>query len=75
MKQSAPSTQAKPDPADPALQGEGNYTAARRYRKSVEDFVESGQVEPAARDAAPEDEQQARELKEAEEAGRAHARK
>jgi hypothetical protein len=64
-----------PDPADPALQGEGNYTAARRYRKSVEKFVEAGKVAPAAHEAAPDDARQARELQEAEAAGRAHARK
>ena len=44
----------RPDTDDPALQGEGNYTAARRHRQSVKDFVESGDVERAAREAAPD---------------------
>jgi hypothetical protein len=59
---------------DPALQGEGNYTAARRHRESVENFVDSGQVERAARDAEPEDEEEAAELRDAEAEGREHAK-
>ncbi|MEO5771515.1 MAG: hypothetical protein ABIQ29_05550 [Burkholderiaceae bacterium] len=56
------------------LQGEGNYDAARRHRQSVKDFVQSGQVETAARRAAPHDDAQARELEAAEEAGKSHAK-
>ena len=56
------------------LQGEGNYDAARRHRESVEEFVESGQVEAAARDAAPRDDAEAREMQAAEEAGKSHAK-
>lgn len=62
-------------PDDPALQGEGNYTAARRHRKSVKQFIESGQVDEAARDAEPDSSEEARELLEAERQGLAHARK
>ena len=63
------------DHGGPVLQGEGNYTAARRHRESVKKFVDSGQVEPAAREAAPDSPAEAQELKAAEDAGRAHARK
>ncbi len=56
------------------LQGEGNYDAARRHRESVEEFVESGQVEGAARDAAPNDEAEAREMEAAEAVGKSHAK-
>lgn len=62
-------------PEDPALQGEGNYTAARRHRKSVKEFIESGQVEEAARNAEPDSAEEARELQEAEKQGRDHAKK
>lgn len=67
----------KPDsPAeDPALQGEGNYTAARRHRKAAEDFVESHDIEQAARDAAPQSAEEAQALHDAEQAGKSHARK
>jgi hypothetical protein len=57
------------------IEGEGNYTAARRHRKSVEDFVEDGRVEEAAQDAAPDSAEQADELRQAEDEGRSHARK
>ncbi len=72
-----PRPQPNPDvaPDDPPLQGEGNYTAARRHRESVRDFVDAGLVEDAARHAAPVDETEASELKQAEEAGLSHARK
>jgi len=61
----------KPD----AVEGEGNYTAARRHRQSVEQFVDDGKVEPAARDAAPDSAAEAEQLRSAEEAGRAHAKR
>ena len=66
---------AKPGQADPALQGEGNYTAARRHRLSVKKFVDSGRVEEAAQETAPDTDAQAQELKRAEDAGLSHARK
>lgn len=60
---------------DPALQGEGNYSAARRHRRSAEEFVQSGQVGAAARKASPDSQQQARQMREAEKIGKSHARK
>lgn len=60
---------------DPELQGEGNYTAARRYRGSAKEFLESGKVGPAAEAAAPENDTQRREMQAAEEEGKSHARK
>jgi hypothetical protein len=68
---------AKDQPAtdDPAMQGEGNYTAARRHRASAEKFVASGQVDAAAHDAAPDNAEEAQELRDAEEAGKAPARR
>ena len=57
------------------LQGEGNYTAGRRYDKAQEQFAKSGQVDDAARRAAPESEEEREALKKAEEEGRRHARK
>ena len=66
----------KPDPdLDPALQGEGNYSAARRHRKSAEAFVKTGKVPRAARAAAPQSPADARELLDAEQAGLAPTRK
>ena len=62
-----------PDKKD-QVQGEGDYEAARRYDKSVEQFAKSGKVEPAAQAAAPKSEQEAEELKRAEEAGKSHSK-
>jgi hypothetical protein len=59
---------------DPPMQGEGNYTAARRYDKAQREFVESGQVPEAARDAAPDSAAEAEELQRAEREGRAHSK-
>lgn len=33
------------------IQGEGNYDAARRYRKAQEEFARSGKVDEAAHEA------------------------
>lgn len=65
----------EPATDDPALQGEGNYDAARRHRESVETFVESGRVDEAARDAEPKDADEERELEDAEAEGRSHAKR
>jgi hypothetical protein len=55
------------------VQGEGDYEAARRYDKAGREFDESGKVEPAAHEAAPESAAEADEMKRAEEAGKSHS--
>ena len=62
------------DAGDPPLQGEGNYTAARRHRESEEAFAASGRVEKAAHDAAPRTAEEAEQLRAAEKKGRAPAK-
>jgi len=57
-----------------SIQGEGDYRAAREYREDVKEYLEHADVEKAAREAAPRDPQEARELEEAEAAGRSRAR-
>ena len=61
--------------SDAPLQGEGNYTAARRYDKAQEEFVKSGQVDDAARRAEPRSAEERDELQKSEEEARRHARK
>lgn len=61
-------------PSKDKVQGEGDYEAGRRYDKASREFAESGKVEPAARDAAPEDARTADELKRAEEEGKSHSK-
>lgn len=56
------------------LQGEGNYDAARRYDKAQRDFVESGQVDDAARKAAPKNAEEEKALQRAEQEGKSHAK-
>ncbi|MDR6535705.1 hypothetical protein [Variovorax soli] len=62
------------DPKDPDIQGEGNYDATRRYDKAATDFVKSGKVEQAARDARPKNEAEAEALRKAEQEGKSHAK-
>ena len=57
-----------------ALQGEGNYEAARRYDEAQKRFVDSGRVDEAAEQAAPKSEAEAEALRRAEEAGKSHAK-
>lgn len=58
-----------PAPATGKVEGEGNYTAARRHRASVRKFIKSGQVEDAARDAEPQTPVEEQALFDAERAG------
>ncbi len=62
-----------PTKKDP-VQGEGDYDAARRYDKSAKEFAESGKVEQAAHDAAPQSAEQASEMQEAENIGKSHSK-
>lgn len=55
-------------------QGEGNVEAGRHYNRDTREFVQSGQVERAARDAAPQSQQESDAMRSAEEEGRAHAK-
>jgi len=58
----------------PNIQGEGDYEAARRYRKGVKGFVDKTNVDKAAHEAAPKSSDEQREMDEAERAGRAHSK-
>lgn len=71
--------QKAPNPAGtakdhPRVQGEGDYEAARNYRKDVEEFIDSGKVDEAMREAAPRNEAEARQMEKAEKAGKARAK-
>lgn len=58
----------------PDVQGEGNYEAAKRYRKDVKEFLDKGDVDKAAHEAAPKSSDEQREMEEAERAGRSHSK-
>jgi len=59
---------------EPNIQGEGDYEAARRYRKEVKDFVETADIDKAAHEAAPKSPAEQSELEEAERLGRSHSK-
>ncbi|MEP7301047.1 MAG: hypothetical protein ABI699_05915 [Caldimonas sp.] len=63
-----------PTPKTDAVQGEGDYEAGRRYDKAAREFAESGKVEPAAHEAAPDSAAEADEMKRAEEVGKSHSK-
>ncbi|MGB6605209.1 MAG: hypothetical protein WA747_12495 [Steroidobacteraceae bacterium] len=56
------------------VQGEGDYRAARSYRRSAETFAQTADVDRAARRAAPRNRTEAEEMAAAEAQGRARAR-
>ena len=62
------------NPPDQQVQGEGDYEAGRRYDKAAREFAESGKVEPAARDAAPDSAEEAEQMQQAEETGKSHSK-
>ena len=62
---------------DPRVQGEGDYRAARRHRRDVQEFVaehDEDDIEELARDAAPRSQAEQRDMLEAEREGRARAK-
>ena len=54
--------------------GEGNYKASKEYNDATKKFVESGKVDSAAEKAKPKDDQEAREMQDAEAKGKSHAK-
>lgn len=60
--------------ASDKVHGEGNYEASRRFNRDEKAFVESGKVEDAARKAAPDSAQAAREMEQAERTGKSRAK-
>ena len=62
-----------PERAD-GVQGEGDYRAARRYRSAAERFAHAADVSRAARNAAPEDEAEDREMADAAARGEARSK-
>lgn len=54
--------------------GEGNYKASKEYNDRTKEFIDSGKVDEAAEKAKPKNDQEARELKQAEEAGKSRAK-
>lgn len=56
------------------VQGEGDYEAAKRFDKAERDFVRSGKVDQAAREAEPRSKDEAREMEQAERETRKHGK-
>lgn len=54
--------------------GEGNYKATQDYNRGLKEHVEKHDIEREARDAAPRSEEEARQMEEAERAGKDKAR-
>jgi hypothetical protein len=54
--------------------GEGSYSGTRQYNEGVKDHVEHHDIEREARDAAPRNPSEEKEMEEAERVGRGKAR-
>ena len=81
LQRKSPQQQAGQSPAGPQQKsgaggqyGEGNYKATRDYDRGLKEHLRTHDVEREARDAAPRSEDEARQMREAEEAGRSKAR-
>jgi len=61
-------------PPQDKVQGEGDYDAARRYRKEVDDFIQHENVEEVARRAKPKSAAEERDLALAEDQGKARSK-
>ena len=63
QKQDKPNKEAG---AKPGPYGEGNYEATRKYNEGLKDHVQHHDIEKEARDAAPANDAEAKEMKDAE---------
>ena len=54
------------------VHGEGNYAASKQYNDATRDFVRSGRVDKAAKDAAPTSDADALQMQAAEAEGKRH---
>ena len=54
--------------------GEGNYKATQDYNDRTKNFIDSGKVDEAAEKAKPRNQQEARDMERAEEAGKSRAK-
>ena len=57
------------------VEGEGSYKGTEEYNKRTKKFIDSGKVDQAAHDAEPRSPEEAKELDEAERAGKEHAKR
>ena len=58
--------------SSPNVQGEGDYESTRRFNNDTERFLKTANVPELAREAEPKSQEEAAELKKAEEIGRSH---
>ena len=54
--------------------GEGSYEGTRDYNRRTQEYLKKGHVEADAEAAKPRSEEEARELKKAEDEGRSHSK-
>jgi hypothetical protein len=56
------------------VEGEGSYSGSKDYNERTKKFVDSGKVDDAAREAAPESEEESHGMKKAERIGKQRAK-
>ena len=56
------------------VEGEGSYSGSKDYNERTRSFVESGKVDQAARQAAPQSEQDKQAMQKAERVGKRRAK-
>ena len=63
-----------PSGSQPQQMGEGSYEGTRDYDRSVQDYLKKADVQKDAEAARPRSDQEAREMKQAEDEGKSHSR-
>jgi hypothetical protein len=73
-KQNKPKDKPTQSAGKPGPHGEGNYEATRKYNEGLKDHVQHHDIEKEARDAAPRNAAEAKEMEDAEREGASHAK-
>ena len=56
------------------VEGEGSYSATRKYQKNIQDYLDKADVESDAEASRPRSESEAKELERAEREGKSHSK-
>ena len=56
------------------VEGEGSYSATRKYQKNIQDYLDKADVESDAEASRPRSESEAKDLEQAEREGKSHSK-
>jgi hypothetical protein len=66
--------QSRPEGDQGQVEGEGSYSATRKYQKDIKEYLDQADVQADAEASKPRSESEARDLEQAEREGKSHSK-